>query len=111
MPEIKRKKKDPNQPKEKDIIVKVGRFRFYFQNYYTIISLSNDLLLGGLYTIGSLIMVFEGPQWISQYTYLAGSFFMLMRPVLKIFRNIFIYDDKNMPDENIHVKSEDKESK
>lgn len=94
MPEIQRKKHKRRQPKAEDVIVKTGRFRLYFQNYYTILSLGNDFLLGGLYFIGSLTTVFNGPAWIRQYSYLAGAFFMLMRPLLKIFRNVYIYNEE-----------------
>lgn len=76
------------------MIVKVGKFRFYFQNYYTIISLVNDILIGALYVTGSIMSIMNGPEWIRQWTYLAGAVFMLMRPILKIIRNIFIYDQQ-----------------
>ncbi len=92
MPEIKRKKREPKEYKAEDMIVKVGKFRFYFQNYYTIISLVNDILIGALYVTGSIMSIVDGPEWIRQWTYLAGAVFMLMRPILKIIRNIFIYD-------------------
>lgn len=92
MPEVERKKRDPKQPSAEDVVVKVGKFRIYFQNYYTILSLINDLLLGGLYFIGSLITLLDGPEWVRKYAYFAGAFFMLMRPLLKIGQNIFIYD-------------------
>ncbi|MFL2131773.1 hypothetical protein ACEN33_10460 [Ruoffia sp. FAM 24228] len=52
MPEIKHKEREPHLDKEEDVIIKSGRFRIYFQNYYTIISLINDILTGGLYFIG-----------------------------------------------------------
>lgn len=81
-----------NEYETEDLIVKLGKFRFYFQNYYTIISLINDLLLGALYFIGSMSSIIGGPQWIQKLSYLAGAVFLLMRPILKIFRNIFIYD-------------------
>lgn len=94
MPEIKRKKREPKDYKAEDLIVKVGKFRFYFQNYYTIISLVNDILIGALYVTGSIMSIMNGPEWIRQWTYLAGAVFMLMRPILKIIRNIFIYDQQ-----------------
>lgn len=92
MPKIKRKKHKRQPPKDEDIVLKTGRFRIYFQNYYTIISLINDILIGGLYLIGSIAVFLDGAKWISQWSYLAGAFFMLMRPTIKIIRNIFIYD-------------------
>lgn len=96
-----------------DLIIKIGKFRFYFQNYYTIISLINDLLIGSLYFLGSIMSLINGPQWIQQWSYLAGAFFLFMRPILKIIRNIFIYDKKEFQNkvndigfdgQNIHEK-------
>ena len=99
MPEIERKKRDPKQSSAEDMVVKVGKFRIFFQNYYTILSLINDLLLGGLYFVGSLMTLLDGPEWVRQYSYFAGAFFMLMRPLLKIGQNIFIYDKQEFQKE------------
>lgn len=44
MPKIKRKKHDIDHGKEEDIEVKSGRFRLYFQNRYSLVSLMTDLL-------------------------------------------------------------------
>lgn len=101
MPEIQRKKRKLDQPQAEDVVVKIGKFRLYFQNYYTILSLGNDLLLGGLYFLGSLTTVFNGPQWIREYAYLAGAVFMLLRPVLKIFHNVFLYDKQEFQEKII----------
>lgn len=102
MPEIERKKHEIEKQKAEDVIVKVGKIRLYFQNYYTILSLGNDLLLGGLYYLGSLVTVCNGPEWARTYSYLAGAFFMLTRPILKIFRNIFIYNEQEFQDKIVN---------
>ncbi|WP_277631192.1 YrhK family protein [Atopococcus tabaci] len=83
MPEIKKKEREIGPEKEEDVVVKTGRFRIYFQNYYTVISLGNDLLTGGLYFIGSLANLLEAPDLVGQLMYIAGGFFLLMRPILK----------------------------
>lgn len=92
MPKIRKKEHKRKIPKDKDIILKIGRLRIYFQNYYMIISLINDVLLGLLFFIGSVATLLNGPKWIKQWSYLIGALFMLMRPILKILGNIFIYD-------------------
>lgn len=99
MPTIKRKKREPKETKAEDVIVKVSNFRFYFQNYYTLITLINDFLLGILFFIGSLATILEGPEWIRQYSYLVGAFFMIMRPIFKIMRNVFIYDKEEFQEQ------------
>ncbi|MDT9694027.1 hypothetical protein Q5762_38020, partial [Streptomyces sp. P9(2023)] len=48
-PYVETKEHDTSPEKEQDIIVKTGHFRVYFQNYYTLISLINDLFTGVLY--------------------------------------------------------------
>lgn len=90
--DIERKKYERKHFEAEDIIIKTGKFRIYFQNYYTIIALGNDILLGGLFFMGSLTTLLSGPAWIRQWAYLIASFFMLMRPTLRILRNIFIYN-------------------
>lgn len=99
MPKIERYQHNREPKKDQDLIIKIGRFRFYFQNYYTIISLVNDLLTGGLYFAGSLSNLLGGPEMVGQILYILGGFFLLMRPVLRIFRNIFFYDEEQFQEE------------
>ncbi len=46
MPEIKRKSHEIDIGKEEDIEIAGQRFRLYFQNRYTLLSLAVDLLTG-----------------------------------------------------------------
>lgn len=109
MPEIEHKKREPQLAKEEDVIIKTGRFRIYFQNYYTIISLVNDILTGGLYFAGSISNLLGAPAIIGNITYLAGGFFLLMRPMLRIIRNVFIYNEEEYQREVVDVEVQDEE--
>ena len=93
MPEIERKTHEVKPTKEEDVVVKLGGFRVYFQNYYTIISLANDLVTGGLYLTGSLIQTFTNLQDLGMYLYIFASFFLLMRPVIRIIHHVFLYKE------------------
>lgn len=93
MPKINRREHEVKPKKEEDIIVKIGKYRFYFHNYYTILSLVNDFLMGALYFAGSLSNLLKGPAILGQILFLLGSFFLLMRPVLKMINNIFFYNE------------------
>lgn len=104
MPKIKKKEHEVQPEKEEDIEIRTGRFRLYFQNKYTIISLANDILTGILYILGSLSTVFGWPSAYGTYLYLAGGIFLTTRPILKIVRNVYIYDDAKL------AKKEEKES-
>lgn len=94
MPKIERKEHEVVPDKEEDIEIKSGRFRLYFQNRYTLISLVNDILTGIFYIIGSLATLTDIPDIYGTYLYLIGGVFLTARPMLKIFHNVFIYDDK-----------------
>lgn len=96
MPKIERKKHDVIPDKEEDIEIKTGRFRLYFQNRYTLISLTNDILTGIFYIIGSLATLTPIPDVYGTYLYLIGGVFLTARPILKIFHNVFIYDDEKL---------------
>ncbi len=96
MPKIERKKHEVIPDKEEDIEIKTGRFRLYFQNRYTLISLTNDILTGIFYMIGSLATLTPIPDVYGTYLYLIGGFFLTARPILKIFHNVFIYDDEKL---------------
>ncbi|MGM9902905.1 hypothetical protein A5844_001320 [Enterococcus sp. 10A9_DIV0425] len=94
MPKIKRNTHEIDIGKEEDIEIRGRRFRLYFQNRYTLISLAVDLLTGIFYVCGSLALLTRIPDRYSTYFYLAGAIFLTTRPVLKIVRNVFIYDEK-----------------
>ena len=94
MPEIKRKSHEIDIGKEEDIEIAGQRFRLYFQNRYTLLSLAVDLLTGIFYIFGSVALLTDIPDLYSTYCYLVGAIFLTARPILKIVRNVFIYDEK-----------------
>lgn len=96
IPKIEKHFYEPKPPKKEDIIIKIGKYRFYFQNYYRIISLVNDFLLGLLYFGGSLSNLLGGPKILGQILFLTGSFFLIMRPILKILRSISFYNEEKI---------------
>ncbi|WP_146623165.1 YrhK family protein [Enterococcus florum] len=93
MPKIKRKTHEVEKAIEEDIEIQGNRFRLYFQNRFSLISLIVDLLTGIFYIIGSIASLTPIPDVIGTYFYLAGAVFLTIRPVLRILKNIFIYDE------------------
>ena len=94
MPEIKRKSHEIDIGKEEDIEIAGQRFRLYFQNRYTLLSLAVDLLTGIFYIFGSVALLTDIPDRYSTYCYLVGAIFLTARHILKILHNVFIYDEK-----------------
>lgn len=90
--QIEKKKHDINPGKDEDVVIKMAGYRIYFQNYYTIISLINDILTGVLYLAGSLVQTFTDLDTLGMYLYIFASFFLLMRPVLRIAQYVYLYN-------------------
>lgn len=113
MPKIERKTHKVENDTEEDIELKSGRFRIYFQNRYTLISLLNDLLVGLVYILGSISSLIGLPSIYGTYFYLAGGVFLILRPLIKIIHNIYIYKDaeERREEERKEKEQEEKEQK
>ena len=57
-------------------------------NRYRIIGYFNDILLGILYMIGSILFITEAEQVLATSFFLGGSFMMIFRALLHILRDI-----------------------
>lgn len=73
------------------IVVKIGPFRLFYQNYYTAISLSLDVLVGTLYFTGSILSLFDQTAQYSTYLFILGGFLFVARPVVKLIDNFRHY--------------------
>lgn len=93
MPKIKRKPHKVEEAMEEDIEIKGTRFRLYFRNRYTLISLIVDFLTGIFYIIGSIASLTPIPDQYGTIFYLLGAIFLTIRPVLRILKNVFVIDD------------------
>ncbi len=97
MVKIRSKKyKLESQPK-KDIIVEIGDLELYFQNAYSIVSLINDMLIGVLYLGGSLSNLLNGPELLGKVLYLLGSISLILRPLIQLVQNVYVYREKKRP--------------
>lgn len=106
-PDIEKKEHDVGPEKEEDVIVKMGHFRIYFQNYYTLISLINDIFTGVLYLTGSLTQTFTDFETAGSYMFIFASFFLLMRPILKILHNVFLYREEEYQEKVLGENTEE----
>lgn len=111
MPVIKQKNTHTiKQPTDKDVVIKTNCFRIYFQNYYSLISLTNDFIVGVLYVMGALISLFDGPALYGNICYLLGALFLFLRPVIKIVRNIYVYGEKEYEEKTANEEEENQDS-
>lgn len=99
MPKIKRSEHQFDPGKEEDVIIKASRFRIYFQNRYMLISLTNDILTGLFYIFGSIVSLTSLPAIYGTIAYLIGGVFLTIRPLIKIVRHVYIYNERNQEGE------------
>lgn len=83
------------QGQDRDVNLKIFNKQIHFKNTYHLVSLGNDILTGIFFVIGSLSLLLQFPQLISNALYFVGSFFMLMRPIISMTRGVFVYDRSN----------------
>lgn len=102
IPKINRKAHKVEEAMEEDIEIKGNRFRLYFRNRYTLISLIVDFLTGIFYIIGSIASLTPIPDRYGTIFYLLGAIFLTIRPVLRILKNVFIIDDAKRVDDQTH---------
>lgn len=95
MVKVKSKTHNLGVGKDRNINVKILNKQIHFQNAYHLITLGNDVLTGVFFVAGSLSLLLQFPQLISNVLYFVGSFFMLMRPIINIRRGVGIFDREN----------------
>jgi len=110
-PEIEKTEHDIDPGKDSDIVIKAFGFRLYFRNSFIIISLINDVITGLLYLSGSLIAAFTDLERLSMYLYIFASFFLLMRPILRIGHNVILYNKKEFEQDVLGESEEDREER
>jgi len=80
--------------KRTDLEIQKGQFKIYFMEYYSILKLIGDILVGLFFIIGALLNFWEGMQTLSKISYLIGSLSFSIRPTLNIIRRTWIFNGK-----------------
>ena len=72
---------------EEYLEIKANRFRLFFNKRYKVITVINDLLIGLLFVTGSILNFFEAAEIVGNVSYLLGSTFLVVRPILRLMHN------------------------
>lgn len=73
-----------------NVHIELGKNHMIIEHRYKVLSFFNDLLLGVLYLIGSILFLTEVSQAVSISFFLAGSVMMMIRAVLNILKDLHI---------------------
>ncbi|RCW77301.1 YrhK family protein [Saliterribacillus persicus] len=78
---------------EEYIDVKAGRFRLYLNKRYQVFSTINDMLIGILFVLGSILNFWSSLEMEGMIAYLLGSIFLVVRPVLRLINSATLRDE------------------
>ncbi|RBP95942.1 YrhK-like protein [Cytobacillus firmus] len=75
---------------QENVHIEIGDYEMIIEKRYRVVSLINDLLLGVLYFIGSILFLTDVSQAVSISFFLAGSIMMIIRAGLNILKDLHV---------------------
>ncbi|MCS0671776.1 YrhK family protein [Cytobacillus firmus] len=75
---------------QEDVHIEIGDYEMIIEKRYRVVSFINDLLLGVLYFIGSILFLTDVSQAVSISFFLAGSIMMIIRAGLNILKDLHV---------------------
>lgn len=75
---------------QEDVHIEIGDYEMIIEKRYRVVSFINDLLLGVLYFIGSILFLTNVSQAVSISFFLAGSIMMIIRAGLNILKDLHV---------------------
>ncbi|AND40805.1 MULTISPECIES: YrhK family protein [Cytobacillus] len=75
---------------QEDVHIEIGAYEMIIEKRYRVVSFINDLLLGVLYFIGSILFLTDVSQAVSISFFLAGSIMMIIRAGLNILKDLHV---------------------
>lgn len=75
---------------QEDVHIEISAYEMIIEKRYRVVSFINDLLLGVLYFIGSILFLTDVSQAVSISFFLAGSIMMIIRAGLNILKDLHV---------------------
>lgn len=75
---------------QEDVHIEIGSYKMVIEKRYQAVSFVNDMLLGVLYLIGSILFLTDVSQTVSISFFLAGSIMMIIRAGLNLLKDLHI---------------------
>lgn len=69
-----------------DITMRIGREELVIRNRYEALSIANDVLIGILFLLGSILFLWESSTGLATWLFVIGSAEFLLRPVIRLAR-------------------------
>lgn len=76
--------------KNQDLEINLGEYELFFKQRYTILSYTNDILLGLWFLIGSVFFFWESTKTAGVWLFVLGSIQLIIRPIIRIVHRIHL---------------------
>ncbi|MGP9683362.1 MULTISPECIES: YrhK family protein [unclassified Brachybacterium] len=89
-------------PSDDRLVLHLGRDELIIRQRYETLSILNDVLIGIIFLIGSLLFFSEATMTLATTLFVIGSALMLVRPLIRLTRRVHltrIHDDVQHPAE------------
>ncbi|ALE73747.1 hypothetical protein Ae168Ps1_0148c [Pseudonocardia sp. Ae168_Ps1] len=87
---------------DRTITLTVGHAELVIRRRYELVSISNDVLIGIWFLIGSILFLHEATTYAGTWMFIAGSIEMLVRPVIRLSRRVHLQHISGNPAEADH---------
>ncbi|BCJ38153.1 hypothetical protein Athai_56560 [Actinocatenispora thailandica] len=72
------------------LVLHVGREELIIRQRYEVVSILNDILVGGWFLVGSVLFFFPARNNLAIWLFVIGSIEMLIRPLIRLARRIHL---------------------
>jgi hypothetical protein len=77
-------------PDPTDLTLRIGRDELVIRRRYESASIANDVLIGVLFLVGSILFFSEATVVAGTWLFVAGSVLMLIRPTIRLSRRLHL---------------------
>jgi hypothetical protein len=74
----------------RDIHLRIGREELVIRQRYQVISISNDVLIGVWFLVGSFMFFSDSLTYTGTWLFVIGSVEMLIRPIIRLIRHLHL---------------------
>lgn len=84
----------PKVKKQKNYVeLRVGKYGVFFNRNYRLIAITNEIMLGIWFVVGSFLFLSEETKTAGTILFIIGSAQLLIRPILKIIHAVTLKRD------------------
>lgn len=81
---------DASHDRKPPLVLHIGREELTIRQRYEVVSILNDILIGGWFLVGSVLFFYPAENNLAIWLFVIGSVEMLIRPLIRLARRIHL---------------------